>query len=327
MINRNNTEFNGPKVNGHRFSPLVFKSKGGDLTAPVPARGYQVAYFDHSDYETGSADVTDGARLSGGYPIINTNSTRNTGTDIYQPVKIAFVHKFGGPNTETEGELPRLGKDEHAGIRYSMEEFLRVNIPKNHKDRVFTPYHCAVLTAITIPYGKTQTGSIEPKGNRVASSLFRQRFTFQPNRPKNAFPENLYTYDPPGSSLNAGFYAPLYSSSIVNWATKNVKEFELNTNPGEVNLSFVGSARCIDDSRPIQALSIHPEISNGDITNFEDGGGNYSDFLGGINQDVFFEGIASNIRYRIQGKTTGEELSFIAKAQRGSIIKGIIELF
>ena len=111
MINRNNTEFNGPKVSGHRLSPIVFKSYGGDVTSPLPARGYNFAAFLHSDYETGSSDVTDGARLSGGYPIINTNSNRNTGTDIYQPVKIAFAHKFGGPNVETIGDEPRLGND------------------------------------------------------------------------------------------------------------------------------------------------------------------------------------------------------------------------
>ena len=324
MINQNNTEYNGPILGTVKLKPLVYKSAGGNPSGLLPPQGYLSSSTSYGNYSN--------ADQGGSYPPLDTNVPTNTGKNIYEPARIPFVHKFGGPHCSVTGEVAAGSFNDNSTTWYK-EEFLRIKLPKGTD--TLSPYTCATLTGTIFPYGQTNTGSISPLGNRTATSLFRHKFNFIRAKPSSQYSVDLYSY-------NNGAYAPLYNSSLINQyhGDMRTKEFQLDTDPSVVQESY-GSQTCLRDGN-IDALSIHPEVSEGDCDNFNLPGnfpqGDWDPVLGGITP--WFDGITPNtginelnyatanlIYLRMQGTTDGNDVSFVCIAKRGSVIKGIIELY
>ncbi len=330
MINQNNTEYNGPLLGGIKIRPTYYTADGGTSgTTPLPAIGYH------------SSSVIPQHLYNNGYPNLGNNIGTNTGEHIYEPARIPFVHKFGGPSWAVTGDV--LGGSFDTNSNWFKEEFLRIKLPKG--TNTMCPYTCATLTGIIFPYGKTNQGPISPLGNRTGTSLFRYKFNFVRTRPPNHYAVDLHTYDPIPSNFPQsapGKYAPLYSSSLVNLYHHNQskqREFEISTDPSVVDNSY-GSQTCIRGQ--INVLSFTPEVSEGNCENFnlpanfpqQTGDpvlGGITPFIleGSVDSNVnpVNIGTANNIYLRLQGKTDGDDASFVCIAKRGSIIKGIIELF
>ncbi len=325
MINQNNTEHNGPRLGGVKLKPLVYKVTGGAPGTLLPTFGYLSSSTTYGNY----------TEEGGSFPPLGTNTPPTDGTNIYEPVRIPFIHKFGGPHCSVSGEIEG-GSFNNNGLVWSKEEFLRIKLPKG--TNTLSPYTCATITGVIFPYGQTNTGSVSPLGNRTATSLFRHKFTFVRNKPSASFSTNLYTYHS-GNPQLAGQYAPLYSSSIVNTYGREMrtKEFQLDTDPNIEGSGF-GSQPCLKDGA-IDVISFTPEVSEGNCENFNLPG-NFPQqtgdpTLGGIKPFIEQGAIlnplniatANNIYFDLQGKTDGDDVSFVCIAKRGSIIKGIIELY
>ena len=331
MIHSNRRKTTGPTHGSSiRKSPLVYKAQGGSTSSAVPGIGYftsSVNYTQNIDPDASQGEILAGTQyiLGSAFPAMDSNSLPSDGHNPYEPVKIPFIHKFGGPHCSNSG----------VGIlpdSYIEEEFLRVKLPKDHTRNVRCPYSAAVLTGTIFPYGQTNTGAVFASSNKTGVSVFRYRYPLFTVKP--TFEENLFTYNPaPGSVGNdsPGFYAPLYSSSVHNlFKVDSNLEFRLDTNPGNVDANYATGKHCIKDGSQIEAISIHPELSEGVLDNFNLPGesfpvGNWSGVIGGAN--ILQNTSNINIQYKCQGKTDGDDLSFFLAAQPGSIIKGIIELF
>lgn len=326
MINPNHKKHNGPTYGPIKKAPLVYKTSGGDIGGLVPSNGYFSSNVNFTtninplatkpEIDSGSAFI-----LGSAFPTINSSSLPSDGHNPYEPIKIPFIHKFGGPHCNNIG-FGTLNDS------YVQEEFLRVKLPKDPNRNVFCPYTSATLTATTFPYGKTNQGEVFALGNRTGVSVFRYRFPLHVNKP--SFDENLYTYAPP--SVSAGHFAPLYSASIVNYfsAKRRSLEFQLDTNPGDWNTEYAGGGHCIAPGDYVEMFSVHPEISEGELENFNLPNdtfpfGTWDPLLGGAN--ILQDTSNTNLHHICQGKTDGDDLSFFLRAQKGSIIKGIIELF
>lgn len=332
MIHSNRRKTTGPTHGGSiRKNPIVYKTGGGSLSTPTPSRGYfssSVNYTQNIDPDADKIDIAAGQAyiLGSAFPPMGSNSLPSSGHNPYEPIKIPFIHKFGGPHCANSGVgiLPNS---------YIEEEFLRVKLPKDPVRNVRCPYSAATITAVTFPYGRTNKGGFFPDSNKTGVSVFRYRYPLHTVKP--VFEENLFTYNPsPGSVGNdsPGFYAPLYSSSIHNLLIhkEDHLEFRLDTNPGSIDGIPSTGKHCIKDGSHIDMLSIHPEISEGNLENFNLPGeffpvGNWSGVMGGAN--ILQNTSNINIQHKCQGKTDGNDLSFFLNAQPGSIIKGIIELF
>ena len=195
---------------------------------------------------------------------------------------------------------------------------------------MFCPYTAATLTATIFPYGQTNKGIVLAPGNRTGVSVFRYKFPLNVNKPN--FDNDGDLFNLIGTGLSPGHFAPLYSSSIVNFfsAKEDYTEFQVNTNPGAVDSSYITGKHCVKDGDYIDMISLHPEISEGVLDNFNLPDeifpyGEYDPLLGGAN--ILQDTTNSNIQYKCQGKTDGDDLSFFLNAQKGSVIKGLIELF
>lgn len=341
MINQNNTQYKGPKLGGIKLKPTVYKITGGAPNDLIPNAGYFSSSTDYGDYTNGNQGGT--------YPSLNTSTPTNSGKQvIYEPSRIPFVHKFGGPHCSVTGELAG-GEWNTNSADWCKEEFLRVKLAKQEAytdsngtliSGSLSPYTCATITGVIFPYGQTNKGPVSPLGNRTSTSFFRHKFNFVRAKPSSSYDVDLYTYAPGGQ--NPGIYAPLYSSSIINsWGRQfRTREFQLDTDPSTVNPNY-GSQGCLGSDGNIDAISFHPKVSEGDCEDFNLLGnfpqGTWSPNLGGIeswffgmgNPNVNFMAIqtANLIWHRLQGKTDGNDLSFVCSAKRGSIIKGLIELY
>lgn len=326
MINPNHRKNNGPTHGPIKKAPLVYKTSGGDIGGLVPSNGYfssDVNFTANINPVATKPEIGSGSAfiLGSAFPTINSSSLPSDGHNPYEPVKIPFIHKFGGPHCNNLG----LGTIDDS---YVQEEFLRVKLPKDPNRNVFCPYTSATLTATIFPYGKTNEGEVFAQGNQTGVSVFRYRFPLHVNKP--SFEENLYTYAP--STSPAGYFAPLYSASVVNYFTakRRALEFQLDTNPGGWNAEYAGGGQCVAPGDYVEMFSVHPEISEGELENFNLPGevfpfGTWDPLLGGAN--ILQDTSNTNLHHICQGKTDGDDLSFFLRAQKGSIIKGIIELF
>lgn len=328
MINHNKPHHKGPIYSAVRKTPIVYNAMGGNPLGPIPNIGFLQASSSVESYLTSSKPIFtagQGANMGSAYPPIGTNEFPSTGHNPYEPLKLSFIHKFGGPHMSSQGQGAIHGS------QWLTEEFLRVKLKKDEINGVYCPYNNAVLTATVFPYGQTNKGIVPNNGNRSAVSLIRNRFTFQAARPSSSYAYDLLTYNPPTFGA-AGYFAPLYSSSIVNHTINRgigALEFHLQTHPEAIQGSYGIGGTCIDITKTT-AMSVHPEVSEGDLTNFnaEGGSGNWDGILGGadvLNDVPGYQN--STIQHRMQGKTDGNDLCFFARAQKGSIIKGIIELY
>ena len=194
----NNTEYNGPIHGKVKLRPSAFEasSDGGDL---VPAPGYSTADINSDNFgiEGGIGDLAGiNSKLAADYPPINSNESPNNGRNLYEPLRIAFVHKFSGPHVDVQEYMSYQG-----GIVMRAEEFLRVRIKYDSDDNVFSPYTCATITGVCFPYGKTNKGIIHPDINKVQSVMFRDKFTFDLVHPNVDEGPDLYNYDPFSLSL------------------------------------------------------------------------------------------------------------------------------
>lgn len=326
MAEYNNTEYDGPIHGKVKLRPSAFEasSDGGDL---VPAQGYSTASVNSDDFGIqGGILEGNAAKLSADYPTINSNASPNTGRNLYEPLRIAFVHKFGGPHVDTNDHLSYLDPS------YVIEEVARVNIRPDKENNVFPPYTCATITGVAFPYGQTNKGIVHPDINKVKTVMFRDKFTFDLVHPNIDQGPNLYNYDPsnPGvSTPGAGFYAPLYSSSIINYYNSDPtgisnREFQLNTDASDFIQSYGSFGNSIE--KGTVALSVHPEISRGETSNFI-GVNSYSTVLGGASGWAVGTYNINSVQHRVQGETDGNTVSFKMTGHLGCIVKGLIELF
>ena len=256
MINHNNTEYNGPRVGAIKLKPTVYKVTGGNPGGILPEAGYLSSSVTYDDY----SDPTAG----GTYPELNSNTPNQLGTNIYEPVRIPFIHKFGGPHCFSTGEQDGGSFDTNSFV-WRKEEFLRIKLKKGTGlSTAPSPYTCAILTGTIFPYGQTNTGSISPLGNRNAVSLFRHRFNFQRTKPPLALGVNPYGNDTPVDLDNyqGGVFKPYLSSSIINSYGRlaRTKEFQLDTDPRDVSDSFSGQ-HCFYNG-VIQQISFHPSVTS-----------------------------------------------------------------
>jgi hypothetical protein len=320
MINKK-TKNLGPVSAPFRKTPLVTKVIGGNTDGDTPTLGYHlVSSSIIESYTIGdkAAEFSgSGAALGSAYPVIGTNKLPSTGLNPYEPIKLAFIHKFGGPNMATEG----LGASSGGSSYFLTEEFLRVKLKKDNANNVYCPYNNAILTATVFPYGQTNRGEVKATGNRTSVSLIRQRFSFVNTRKYSDDDFGPLTQlIPQLSPLNSASINNLYVGSPIS----NV-EFELSTNPAGVSTSYGVGGPSIDLTKTY-AISIHPDISSGDLSDYSDvSSGQLKSITSGLE---FFPDITnSDIQHVVQGVTDGDDLSFITRAQKGCIIKGIIELF
>ena len=324
----NYTEYNGPIHGKVKLRPSAFEasSDGGDL---VPAQGYSTASINSNNFgiEGGIGDAAGiNSKLAADYPPINSNESPNTGRNVYEPQRIAFVHKFGGPHVATNDHLSYLDPN------YVVEEVARVNLRLDKTNNVFSPYTCATITGVAFPYGKTNKGVIHPDCNKVKTVFFRDKFTFDLVHPNIDNGPDLYNYDPqnPGvSTPGAGFYAPLYSSSVINFYNQDPtgianREFQLSTDASDLSSTYGSYGSSVE--KGTSAVSIHPEISRGETANFS-GANSYSTVLGGATGWSTGTYNINTVQHRIQGETDGSTVSFKMTGHLGCVVKGLIELF